>query len=350
MSAPLGRRILIISPAWIGDAVLAQSLYKSLKRRDTQVTISVIAPAWSQTPLYRMPEVSDVIEMPVGHGELKLRTRWRMGRWLYRQGDNARYDQAIVLPRSFKSALLPWFAGIRQRTGYCGEYRYGLLNDIRPFDKVAMPSYVMRSVFLGEQPGTSPQNVETPEPSLTVDKSNRDACLRRLGLDTSLQEYPRVLALMPGAAFGPSKRWPPEYFGDVARRFIRKGWQAWVFGSVAEHSLGEKIQEHASSAVQNLCGRTLLEEAIDLLSLATLAVSNDTGLMHIAAAVGCPVVAIYGSTAPELCPPMIISSRSLWRNLECSPCRKRTCRYGHYRCLTEISPDAVYQAGCDLLS
>lgn len=340
------KRILVVGPAWIGDMVLAQSLYKSLKRRDAAVEIDVVAPAWSQALLKRMPEVSRAVEMPAGHGELKLGARRRLAGRLRERG----YDQAIVLPRSWKAALLPWFAEVPVRTGFRGEMRYGLINDVRLLDKKAMPKIVSRFVFLGCPPDTPPGGeLETPAPALRVDPGNRDACLRRLGLEADA----RVFALMPGAAFGRSKRWPPEYFAELARRCIGEGRRVWIFGSTADREIGERIKAasgspgspgSAGSAAVNLCGRTTLEEAVDLISLAEFAVSNDSGLMHVAAAVGRPLVAVYGATAPAYAPPMIAGSKRLWLNLECSPCWNRTCRYGHYRCLTGVSPDAVREA------
>ena len=332
----------MIGPAWVGDMVLAQSLYQSLKRQDATAEIDVVAPEWSKGLLNRMPEVSRAIKMPVGHGELKLRARYKLGKQLRAHA----YDQAIVLPRSLKAALLPWFARVPVRTGFRGEMRYGLINDMRPFDEAAMPKIVTRFVFLGEPPGASPHNLEIPVPALTVNEYSRKACLERLALEKNA----RVLALMPGAAFGRSKQWPPEYFAEIARRYVGDGWRVWIFGSIADHPLAEQIVRLSNeiAGVVNLCGDTTLEEVIELMSLADLAVTNDSGLMHIAAAVGCPVVAVYGATSPAYTPPMIARSKYLWRNLECSPCWKKTCRYGHYHCLTKISPDDVYKATLEL--
>ncbi len=329
------KRVLVVGPAWIGDMVLAQSLYKSLKQGDDAIEIDVVAPAWSKALLNRMPEVSRAVEMPAGHGELKLCARYRLGRQLRARG----YDRAIVLPRSLKAALLPWFARVPVRTGFRGEMRYGLINDVRALDKAAMPKIVTRFVLLGCPPGASVHELETPAPALTVDEDSRDACLARLGLE----KHARLLALMPGAAYGRAKQWPPEYFAEVARRCDDDGWQVWIFGSAADRAAGDQIKEAASAAV-NLCGRTMLEEAIDLMSLADLAVTNDSGLMHVAAAVGCSLVAVYGSSSPAYTPPMSTHAQCLWRGLECSPCWSRTCRYGHYRCLTEITPDQVREA------
>ncbi len=336
------KRVLVVGPAWIGDMVLAQSLYKSLKRRDAATEIDVVAPAWSAALLNRMPEVSRVVEMPAAHGELQLRVRYRLGKQLRARG----YDRAIVLPRSLKAALLPWFAMAPVRTGFRGEMRYGLINDMRALDREAMPKIVTRFVFLGCPPGASPHGLDTPAPVLTVDAGNRDACLKRLGLE----KRARLLALMPGAAFGRAKQWPCEHFADVARRYSGDGRQVWLFGGAADRALGERIVEASGEAsrVVNLCGRTTLEDAIDLMSLADLAVSNDSGLMHVAAAVGCPLVAVYGSSSPAYTPPMAARSKCLWRDLECSPCWDRTCRYGHYRCLTGITPDEVREAASEL--
>ena len=319
--------------------VLAQSLYKSLKRHEDATKIDVVAPAWSKPLLDRMPEVSHVIKIPAGHGELELRPRYRLGKRLRSRN----YDQAIVLPRSLKAALLPWFAHVPIRTGFLGEMRCGLINDVRPLDRQAMPKIITRFVFLGYPPGFHPRGVETPFPALVVNRGSRDVCLERLGL----KKDARVLALMPGAAFGRSKQWPPEHFAEVARRHADEGWQVWILGSTADRALGERIVEVARVAV-NLCGRTTLENAIDLLSLVDLAVTNDSGLMHVAAAVRCPLVAMYGATSPAYTPPLDGRARYLWRNLECSPCWKSTCRYGHYRCLTGISPDEVCKAASEL--
>ena len=332
------KRILVVGPSWIGDMVLSQSLYKSLKRQSATTEIDVVAPAWSKALLHRMPEVSNAVEMPIGHGEMKLRTRYRLGRQLRQRN----YNQAIIIPRSMKAALLAWFANIPIRTGYRGEMRYGLINDMRMLDRESMPKIVTRFVFLGEPPGVLPHGIDTPRPALIVDQNNRDACLQRLGLK---KDTP-VLVLIPGAAYGKSKQWPVEYFSEIARRYVDKGWQVWVFGSTTDCVLGEQIKESVPRGAVNLCGQTTLEEAIDLMSIADMVVANDSGMMHVAAAVGRPLVAMYGSTAESYAPPMTSHAKCLSRNLECSPCRSRTCRYGHYRCLTEISPDEVYEATC----
>ncbi len=330
------KRILVVAQAWVGDMVLSQSLYKALRLREPDTGIDVIAPAWGGALLRRMREVSEVLEMPPGHGELGLSARRALGRRL-----RGVYQQAIVLPRSLKAALAPWFARVPVRTGFRGEMRYGLINDMRPLDAAAMPRIVDRFVFLGQPRGARPAAAApAPEPELRVDADNAAACVRRLGLD--LQKP--VLAMMPGAAFGKSKQWPPDSFAALAGRYTAAGWQVWLFGSSGDAPAARRIARAAAAPVFDLCGRTNLEDVIDLMSLASLAVTNDSGLMHVAAAVGCPLVAVYGATSPDYTPPMTAAAGVLWRGIECSPCWKKTCRYGHYRCLTEISPDEVYAA------
>ncbi len=329
-------RVLVVGPAWIGDMVMAQSLYKALRRARPGVQIDVVAPAWSEPLLARMPEVRRAIVLPLGHGELGLGTRWRSGRALREAG----YEQAIVLPRSLKAALLPWFARIPRRTGYRGEWRYGLLNDIRPLDKAAMPQMVQRYVALGGAPDAAlPRpavSEDVPAPRLEVDPDNRAQVLARLGLDAGRP----VLGLMPGAEYGPAKRWSAERFAELARGLLAEGWAVWVFGSAKEAPLGSRIAA-AAPGVANLCGKTRLVDALDLISLARAVVTNDSGLMHVSAALDRPLVALYGSSTPIYTPPLSGRAMIEYLGLECSPCFERTCPRGDYACLVGIHADAV---------
>lgn len=285
--------ILIIGPAWVGDMVMTQSLCITLKQRFPDCEIDVLAPAWSGPLLARMPEVRAAIELPVGHGEFGFHARRRLGRSL-----RGRYDWAIVTPRSWKKALVPFFARVPRRTGYRGEWRYGLINDMRRLDKQVLPLAVQRYVALAcERDATLPPPV--PRPSLRVDVDNREPLLTSLGLDTAKP----VIAMAPGAE-GPGKRWPVEHYAELARRLGANGKQVWVFGSAKEAELGEAIQRGAGTGVRNLCGRTQLEEVIDLMSLAEMVVTNDSGLMHVAAAVGARLAVIYGASSPNYTPPL----------------------------------------------
>lgn len=315
--------------------VMAQSLFMDLHRRYPEAALDVIAPQWSMPLLARMPEVRRGFGLEAGHGELKLRERYRLGRELRAQA----YDRAIVLPRSFKSALAPFWARIPQRTGYRGELRYGLLNDLRTMGP-ELDQTVKRFVALGLPRGEAWREHPLPQPALRVDIENRRRLLDRFGLST---ERP-VVGIMPGAEYGPAKQWPPEYFAALLRRLAQRDVDAWIFGSAKEAALAESIVSQSGGAGHNLCGRTRLEDAVDLISAVTLAVSNDSGLMHIAAAVQRPVLALYGSSSPAFTPPLSDRAVIFYRALECSPCFRRECPYGHYRCLREITVDDVMSA------
>jgi len=331
-------RILIIGPSWVGDMVMAQTLFHVLKQRHPACVIDVLAPEWSRPILERMPEVRQALSFPLGHGALELATRRRIGKSLAGQ-----YDQAILLPNSLKSALVPFFAGIAQRTGWRGELRYGLLNDVRTLDKARYPLMIERFMALGYPAGAELPK-PYPRPSLQIETASRDAALAKFGLSLDRP----VLALCPGAEFGEAKRWPSEHYAKVAEIKIREGWQVWLFGSKNDHAVGESIREWLIPGLReesvNLSGETSLAEAIDLLSCSDAVVSNDSGLMHVAAALNRPLVAVYGSTSPGFTPPLADQVEVVRLGLECSPCFDRTCRFGHYNCLRLLEPEAVASA------
>jgi len=315
--------------------VLAQALYKLLDERLSRPVIDVVAPAWSLPLLERMPEVTRGIELAVAHGELALGKRLALGRRLASEG----YERAIVLPRSFKAALVPFFARVPVRTGFRGEARYGLVNDMRPFDAGALDQTVKRFVALGLERG-EPLPETLPAPALAPRPENFAALAARFGL---ANEVPAV-ALMPGAEYGPAKRWPIEHFAELAARLAAAGLGVWVLGSAKERELGDAIERAAPGRVRNLCGETRLEDAVDVLAAAAVAVTNDSGLMHVAAAVGTHVVAIYGSSSPDFTPPMTTAKTVVRLGLDCSPCFERTCPLGHLRCLKDIGVDTVLAA------
>ncbi len=328
------KKILIIAPSWVGDTVMAQPLLMRLKQRFPISTIDVYAPPWVAPLLRRMPEVNEVLVNPFGHGEVRLRERWHAARRLKKRG----YDQALVLPNSLKSALLPFLAGIPQRTGFVGEMRYGLLNDTHSLDELATPLMVERFARLAE-PQTQPLTRPLPSPALRVNEPQRDATLARLNLSTEIP----IIAFCPGAEYGPAKRWPEEHFAALAKTLQAQGFQIWLVGSNKDQALGDTLNRTSGNLCQNLCGKTSLDEVVDLLSCADAVVSNDSGLMHIAAALNIPLVAIYGSSSPEFTPPLSLKARIVSLNLECSPCFKRECPLGHLDCLRKLEPRTILE-------
>lgn len=329
------KRVLVIGPAWVGDMVMAQTLFKLIKQQTPEVEIDVMAPDWTRALLSRMPEVSEAISMPLAHGQLNIWQRVKLGLALRKTG----YTCAYVLPNSWKSALIPFFANIKKRIGWRGEARYVLLNDIRKLDKKQWPLMIERFMALALPKKTLPQK-PYPLPELVIDKASMKASVMKHNLDIKKP----IVALCPGAEFGPSKRWPASYFAQVAKAQLAQGCQVWLFGSENDKAVTEEIQSLTENACMDLAGKTSLAEAIDLLSLARIVVSNDSGLMHIAAALRKPLVAVYGSTSPEFTPPLGGRVTILQLPLACSPCFKRECPLQHWRCMRDLKPEMVNEA------
>jgi len=313
--------------------VLAQSLFITLQKQDPTLKIDVLAPAWTHPLLARMPEVHEALIMPLGHGRLALGQRYQIGRELRSKA----YDRAIVLPNSFKSALIPFWANIKQRTGYKGELRWGLLNDLRHLDKQRLRMTVQRFVALAEH--SEKETIPCiPLPQLSVTPSSVQSSLHALHME---QPQTKVLGLCPGAEYGPAKCWPIKYYAEVAKQMQAQGWAIWIFGSEKDKAAANEICHTAGDGIHNLAGQTSLGQAIDLLSLCNVVISNDSGLMHVAAALNRPLVAIYGSSNPNFTPPMHDQAKIVQQPIDCQPCFKRTCPLGHTQCLTSISPERV---------
>lgn len=330
------KKVLIVGPAWVGDMVMAQTLFQLLKQLYPDIQIDVLAPAATEPLLALMPEVRRAIILPFKHGEFELLQRYRLGVTLREE----QYDWAIVLPNSWKSALIPFFAKIPRRTGWRGEMRYGLLNDHRVLDKEKYPLMIERFMALAlSKKATLPEPY--PAPLLQVTQTAIDDALQTLQLSQPTQP---VLALCPGAQFGPSKRWPAEYYAELANHYLDKGWQVWLFGAGNDVEIATQIEQATEGKALNLVGKTSLQQALALLSLSTQVVTNDSGLMHLAAALGLPLVAIYGSSSPEFTPPLAEDAVILSLNLECSPCFKRECPLKHWRCMLDLKPQRVIDA------
>ncbi|MBF0261790.1 MAG: lipopolysaccharide heptosyltransferase II [Magnetococcales bacterium] len=313
--------------------VMAQSLFTLLKQQRPERPIDLVAPTWALPLAARMPEIRHAIALPAGHGQLALASRYRVGKTL-----RGRHVQAILLPNSFKSALLPWFARIPRRTGFLGEMRFSLLNDIRPLDKKRLPRTVQRFVALG-LPQDAPLPDPIPVPRLLASVKEGKRILIAHGLPA---ERP-LLALCPGAEYGPAKRWPARHFAALARERIANGWRVAVLGSAKERALGAEILAGLGEGAVNLAGAIDLVSAIDVLAVAGRVVTNDSGLMHVAAALERPGVAIFGSSDPGHTPPLGTSMGILSLGLACAPCFKRVCPDGAARCLEEITPERVLE-------
>jgi heptosyltransferase-2 len=290
-------KILIFSPSWVGDMVMAQTLFKTLLQQYPDAQLDVIAPPWPYDLLQRMPEVSNHYKIEVQRGKFG----WQVRRTMAMQLKNKHYDQVITMPITWKSALVGYWCKIPKRTGFLGEMRYGLLNDWRKLDTESLPYMVQRYVSLAlPAEATTPELAQIPSPKLMVDPANAKQWLSTLSINT---EQP-LIALMPGAEFGPAKRWPTENYALIAKDLMTAGYQVMLLGSPKDYDTALEIEQKSGCELLNLCGKTKLLDAVDLLASSTLAISNDSGLMHIAAAVGIPQIAIYRSSTPEFTPPL----------------------------------------------
>ncbi len=334
---PAFEKILILGPAWVGDMVLAQSLFTALKQQNPNCQLDVAAPAWTLQLLARMPEVTNAIALPFKHGEFAFWERIRFGKSL-RQ---AAYTQAIILTNSLKSAILPFASNIPRRTGFLGEMRFGLINDIRPLDKAKLPRTVDRFVTLGLAKNAKLPST-LPNPKLLANHENALATLAKISHHKPSQ---KVLGLCPGAEYGESKRWPIEYYAEAAKAALAKGWEVWLFGSEKDVPYTKQINQRTDNHCLDLGGKTKLGEAIDLMALCDTFISNDSGLMHVAAALDKNLIAIFGSSTPHHTPPMSDKSHIEYLGLPCSPCFERTCPLinsdERMQCLKKITPESV---------
>ncbi|HEX5802410.1 MAG TPA: lipopolysaccharide heptosyltransferase II [Azospira sp.] len=330
-------KALIVAPSWIGDTVMAHPLFVRLHERNPGLELHALAPRWVAPVLRRMPEIAGVVDSPFGHGQLSLKARWRLARQLAAQ----RFDRVYVLPNSLKSALVPFMAGIPERIGFTGESRIGLINVRHTLDKAALPEMAERFAQLAEAVG-APLPRPLPLPRLASSREQQAATLAALGLPRPL----RLAVFCPGAEYGPAKRWPTRHFATLAGELAARGYTVWLLGSPKDAPVGDEIvaQAQAGIPLANLCGTTSLDQAIDLIAAADFVVCNDSGLMHVAAAVGRPLTALYGSSSPGFTPPLSPRAKVISLQLECSPCFKRECPLGHLDCLEKLAPQRVLDA------
>jgi heptosyltransferase-2 len=308
-------RILIVAPAWIGDAILSEPLVALVRDPFESPIVDVLAPAWCAAVYACIGRIID----DAAHG----RFNWRERRTLAKELSANGYTRAIVLPNSWKSALVR--GSPPHRTGYVGEARWPHQRHPTAQHR-ALPA--RRSVALAVRPGELVPM--PPRPVLVPDLANRAAAVRALRLRIDR----KTAILCPGAEYGPAKRWPPTHFAELASRFLADGMQVWLVGSPNDKLAAESVMQAAgetSRHIRDLTGRTDLGTAIDLLSLASIVVSNDSGLMHAAAAVGRPMVALFGSSSPVYTPPLSTVAQVARISIACSPCFSANARLGFWR-------------------
>ena len=330
-------RTLVISPNWIGDAVMAQPLLARLKSRHPGRPIDVLAPP-AVAPVWRaVAEVDTVLETPFRHKALQLRERWKYAQVLRARG----YVDSYVLPNTLKYALIPWLAGIRHRVGYKGEMRYGLVNLMHHDEEPPRP---MVPFYAALANAPDAPLAPAPRPRLVVPEDRIEAACARLGIAAQ----GALVAFAPGAEFGQAKRWPPRHFGALARAILEqdRGARIVLLGSPKDRATCEEVIAHAGDAaasMSNLAGETRLDEAVAIIARCAAVVANDSGLLHIASGLNRPVIALYGPTDPGHAPPFSDIARSLSLRLDCAPCRQRECPLGHHHCMEQMEAPLVWR-------
>lgn len=337
-------RRLIISPNWIGDAVMAQPLVQLLHKEDPHSPIDVLAAEWV-APVWRaMREIDTVIETPLKHGKLQLGHRWKFARQLRRRG----YHAAYVLPNTLKFALIPWLAGITHRVGYRGESRYGLINRMHHDDRAAPRPMVSFYAALAKAPAhTFAHPDQLPRPRLHMADDVREKALSEIGVTFGKP----MIAFAPGAEFGSAKRWPTTHFAQLAH-IVRDAYpesEIVLLGSAKDHDVCEEIAAQVGT-VKNLAGVTTLQQALAVIATADAVVSNDSGLLHIASALNRPVIGLYGPTDPDHAPPFSDVAKAISLRLSCSPCKQRECPLKHQNCMRQLEAQMVWDPLREMLA
>jgi len=322
------RPILIVPYMWIGDFVRCHSVVKLLKGRFPARPVDLLSTTLCAPLTDYMPEVRQAIIVDLPRKRLPFSEHKALADRLRREG----YGTALIMPRTWKAALAPFLAGIPERVGWVGEWRFGLINDLRRGEK-KRPRMVDQCAALA-LPDGAPQPEQWPLPELRVPAAEVAGWRERLGLT---DRRPAV-ALAPGAV-GPSKRWPGASFAELARALGDRGCDVCVIGGPSEAPLARIIKEQAPDA-HDLTG-TDLRNAVLALAASNVAISNDSGLLHVAAALGRPAIGIFGPTSPwHWAPlnPIAAAIQQTVEKLDCQPCHKPTCRLQHHRCMRNISP------------
>jgi heptosyltransferase-2 len=323
-------KLLIIPQNWLGDIVMSQTLLKRVKSENPNTEIDILVNSTFKSLVERMPEISKAVILDSRHKELGLLKRLNLARRI-----KGNYDQSIVLSRSIKSALIPYFAKIPIRTGELGESRYILINDLKKFTKEDRRKTAFRYVSMFSKKEEVLD--EKYYPSLQSDPEN----IKILSDKYKLNLDKKIIIFAPGAAFGPSKMWPVEKFKELGEK-LNKDFFILILGSNNEKNIGDKIVTNKNMI--NLCGETTITEAVDLMHISEFCVSNDSGLMHLASATNTKSISIYGATSPELTPPLTSNKEIHYRGISCSPCFEKKCKYGHYNCLVEIQADDIFKS------
>lgn len=342
------KKCLIVGPSWVGDMVMSQGLYRTLKQQYPDARIDVIAPEWCRQILDKMPEVNQSLIMPIGHGEFALKKRYHIGKQLRESS----YDYAYILPNSFKSALIPFFAKIPNRIGWKGEMRYGLLTDCRKLDKNAFPRMIERYKALAYDSKKVTSAKDFPEPFLYPKLSVTAEEIRLVFSTFNLDESKSYIGICPGAEFGPAKCWPDYHYAELSKLLIAEGKTIIIFGSAKDKLIAEQIENSVQNKLSciNLAGNTTLTQVVGLMAGCETIITNDTGLMHIAASIDKPLIALYGPTSPDFTPPLSDKAIVLRLITGFQKIKRGDSEQGYHQSLIDIKPNKVFDTINNLLA
>jgi heptosyltransferase-2 len=333
---------LIIAPNWIGDAIFSHGLVKVIKLHQPDAQIDVLVSEKLSFVYKMMPEITQVHILNSTQGKFDFWLRFKMARKLSKKS----YTHAYVINNAWKHALIPFLARIPNRIGWVGEFRFILINKWRFLNKKLLPDMLSKISSLGLPRNKQSYVHEIRDsiyPRLIPNKKNQFQYITKHGLNFSLDQKQKIVAISPGSDNGTAKRWPAIKYAFLIQKLIKMNFHIWIFGSPKEIHLAEYIVEHCgrSNQVTNLCGKTKLNEALELLALCDIAVCNDSGLLHASAALNLPVIGIYGPTSEKFAPPLTENKAVLYENLKCRPCKSHECPLGHHACMESIEVDRV---------
>ena len=317
-------KVLIVAPAWIGDLIISSAFINALKKSNTDLQIDLLINENLSDIAALLPNITNIINSKTTHGKLSLFYRLQLGLELRKNN----YSKSYILTNSLKSAIIPFVAGIKDRISYLGEYRYGLVNRIiKKIDR--KKGMVNRYLNILHTEYTTDL-----QPSFDIGDSQKK-------IEEKYSINTKYVVICPDAEYGPAKKWPAHNWVNLASNLI-PNYQVVFVG--LDTSIKNKINSlESTNNIINLIGKTNLKDAVEVLSNAECVVSNDSGLMHLSSAVNTPIVGIYGSSSPRYTPPLCEASRHeiIYKDLDCSPCFKRSCPLGHTNCLNYITVDTV---------
>ncbi len=337
------KRLLVRATNWIGDAVMTTPAVRAIRENFPRAEISLLAKPWVVPVFQNSPHVDRIVVYEAKGRHRGTGGRLRLARDLRRH----RFDAAILLQNAIEAALITWLAGIPLRVGFDTDGRRLLLT--HPVHRTRQVKTIHQTGYYLAMLAGAGLHIGSAELFLQLGADDRRRAARRLA-QWDISKNKKLIGINPSATFGPTKQWFPERFAALADR-LQATYDAVVaiFGGPGDRVLGDRIAAAMRRPPIDLCGRTGLGEAMALIAACHLFITNDSGLMHVAAALDVPLVAIFGSTNPVTTGPFSTNSRVVKSAVDCAPCLKPQCPLGHMNCMRDITVDMVFAAAEEML-